>query len=139
MAPILTLVQCRKSRAPFLLTIDAAGAAPVTVYLPSDFSGTIRFPSHTPRLTMSAGFSNHIHPRVHLSLNPRRPDAEAHGDEVEIHAAGPVQLRMWDVLEGAPESAARETWRKFKRAASVKHLRAAGDSRPTDWDFLLDD
>jgi hypothetical protein len=62
-------------------------------------------------------------------------------DEVEIHAEGHITLRVWNVVEGAPESAARETWRKMcRRAASSKNLRADQRARQgIDWDFLLDD
>jgi len=62
-------------------------------------------------------------------------------DEVEIHATGHITLRMWDVVEGAPESVAREAWRKMcRRAISSKNLRVEQRNRQAiDWDFLLDD
>lgn len=62
-------------------------------------------------------------------------------DEVEIHGTGHITLRMWDVVEGAPESGAREAWRKMvRRATSSKQLRPEQRTRQTiDWDFLLDD
>jgi hypothetical protein len=62
-------------------------------------------------------------------------------DEVEIHAAGHITLRIWDVVEGAQERVAREAWRKMcRRAISSKNLRAEQRARQAvDWDFLLDD
>ncbi|KAI0032332.1 hypothetical protein K488DRAFT_85939 [Vararia minispora EC-137] len=131
---------CRRNRSPFLLRVDSTSSAPVTIYLPSDFSGTIRFPMRDSRLTLSAGFTNCIRPRVRFFTSARNEDTNAiTEDELEVYAAGPVQLRMWDVLEGAPERIAREAWRKFCRRASSKNLRAPADTRPIDWDFLLDD
>jgi len=130
---------CRKARSPFLLSVHSQSGAPVTVYLPSDFSGTVRLPSPAQKLHISAGFSNHIRPRVHFTASARRRPADPSEDELEIHSAGPVHLRMWDVCEGAPEKPAREAWRKLCRA-SAKNLRVASEtSRPMDWDFLLDD
>ena len=62
-------------------------------------------------------------------------------DQVEIHAAGPITLRIWDVVEGAPERVAREAWRKMlRRATSSKNLRVEQRARQAmDWDFLLED
>ena len=62
-------------------------------------------------------------------------------DEVEIHAAGQITLRTWDVVEGTQERVAREAWRKMcRRAISSKNLRAEQRARQAvDWDFLLDD
>jgi hypothetical protein len=69
------------------------------------------------------------------------PCDEDDSDEVEIHTAGHITLRTWDVVEGVPERVARETWRKIcRRAISGKNLRAEQRARQTmDWDFLLDD
>lgn len=87
------------------------------------------------KLALSAGFTNAIQPRIRLSGAPRQEGHEEYDmDEVEVYASGPVTLRMWDVCEGTPERAARETWRKLCRAASRRDLTRAGD-----WDFLLDD
>lgn len=115
--------------------MHAPSGAPVTLYLPSDFAGTIRLPVRPAKLALSAGFTNAIQPRVRLSGAPREEGHEEYDvDEVEVYASGPVTLRMWDVCEGTPERAARETWRKLCRAASRRDLTRAGD-----WDFLLDD
>ncbi|KAI0059124.1 hypothetical protein BV25DRAFT_1829444 [Artomyces pyxidatus] len=115
---------CRKSpRSPFLLYVHSSSTAPVTLYLPSDFSGSVRAPAHT---SFSAGFTNHILPRV----------GGAGGDALEVCAAGPVTLRMWDVCAGAPERPAREAWRKMcRRGASARSL----PQPAIDWDFLLED
>jgi hypothetical protein len=119
----------------------------VTLYLPSDFCGTISISSSQTKVSLSAGFSNHVIPRVRLrritgSREKKMSEFdEDTSDEVEIHAAGHITLRMWDVAEGAPEKVARETWRKMcRRATSSKNLRAEQRARQgIDWDFLLDD
>ena len=129
-------LQCRTSRAaPFLLSVHAPSGAPVTLYLPSDFTGTIRMPVRPAKVALSAGFSNAIQPRVRLSSAPRQEGEEAYDmDEVEVYASGLVTLKMWDVCDGTPERVTRETWRKLCRATSRRDLQRAGD-----WDFLLDD
>ncbi|KAI0318432.1 hypothetical protein OF83DRAFT_25132 [Amylostereum chailletii] len=135
---------CRSSpRSPFFLSVHSSGLVPVTLYLPSDFNGTIRFPVRQPKVSCSAGFNNHILPRVHFSSSTRHGSTEYDADEVEIYASGPVQLRMWDVAEGAPERSAREVIRQMYRRASSKNLRVEAKSQThpqvIDWDFLLDD
>jgi hypothetical protein len=115
----------------------------VTLYLPSDFSGRICLSSSTPKITFSAGFTNNILPRVRFarisnSQHRKADESSKNGsDEVEIHAPGHITLRMWDVVEGAPESLAREAWRKMCRRATSKGLQA--EQQTIDWDFLLDD
>jgi len=119
----------------------------VTLSLPSDFCGKIYFSSSQPNVSLSAGFSNHVAPRVRFARlpDPRNKKTneidEDGSDLVEIHATGHITLRMWDVVGGAPESVAREAWRKMcRRAISSKNLRAEQRARQgIDWDFLLDD
>jgi hypothetical protein len=139
---------CRQSsRTPFFLCVHSSSTAPVTLYLPSDFSGRISLSSSQAKISLSAGFSNHVVPRVRFaristgSQEKKSGFDEDGSDQVEIHAAGHVTLRVWDVVEGAPESAAREAWRKMcRRAVSSKNLRAEQRARQAvDWDFLLDD
>jgi len=139
---------CRQSsRTPFFVSVHSSGTAPVTLYLPSDFSGKICLSSSVPKITLSAGFTNKIFPRVRFArisnLQHRKVDeyGENGSDEVEIHAPGHITLRMWDVVEGAPESLAREAWRKMcRRATTSKSLRAEQQAQQAiDWDFLLDD
>ncbi|KAI9508692.1 hypothetical protein F5148DRAFT_1275628 [Russula earlei] len=138
---------CRQSsRTPFHLCVHSPTAAPVTLYLPSDFCGTILFSSSQPKISLSAGFRNNVVPRVHFARisGPREKIDRFNddgSDQVEIHATGNITLRMWDVVDGAPESAARETWRTMcRRATSSKSLRADHRARQgIDWDFLLDD
>ncbi|KAN0130374.1 hypothetical protein V8E53_011775 [Lactarius tabidus] len=135
---------CRQSsRTPFFLSIDSSGTAPVTLYLPSDFCGRINL-SSSSNVSLSAGFKNHILPHVRFSLLSNSQcniTGERDSDEVEIRAAGRVTLRMWDVVEGTAEKAARETLRKFcRRVASSKNLRTEQRTQQAiDWDFLLDD
>jgi hypothetical protein len=140
-------IQCRQSsRTPFFLSIDSSGSAPVTLYLPSDFSGRI-YLSLSSNVSLSAGFTNHIRPHVQFALlsDSQSKTAGEHdedgSDEVEIRAAGRVTLRMWDVVEGTAECVARENLRKFcRRVASSKNLRTEQRAQQAvDWDFLLDD
>ncbi|KAI0261058.1 hypothetical protein BC834DRAFT_973005 [Gloeopeniophorella convolvens] len=139
---------CRKSpRTPFLLTVCSTAEAPVTLYLPSDFSGIIRFSSSSPKVSFSAGFKNHILPRVRFarasdSQYKAADEYEEDGaDEVEIFATGHITLRVWDVLEGSLESPARGTWRKMcRRAINSKSMRPEQRTvQAIDWDFLLED
>jgi hypothetical protein len=119
----------------------------VTLFLPSDFAGKICLSSTAPKISLSAGFTNHILPHVRFTrisnFRPEKVDGcgEDGSDEVEIHTTGHIMLRMWNVSEGAPERVARETWRKMcRRATSSKSLRAEQQPRQAiDWDFLLDD
>jgi len=139
---------CRQSsRTPFHLSVHSSSAAPVTLYLPSDFCGKIFFSSSQPKVSLSSGFRNTVVPRVQFARISGSRDKmmetfdDDGADEVEIHAVGPITLRMWDVVEGAPESVAREAWRKMcRRATSSKSLRTEQRNRQAiDWDFLLDD
>jgi hypothetical protein len=119
----------------------------VTLYLPSDFCGKISLSSSQTKVSLSAGFSNHVMPRVRFARIPGSREKKMNeidedgSDQVEIHATGPITLRMWDVVDGAPEKVAREAWRKMcRRATSSKNLRAEQRARQgIDWDFLLDD
>jgi len=145
-AEIKSVICRQSSRTPFFLSVNSSSTAPVTLYLPSDFCGTISFSASEPKVSLSAGFSNHVVPRVRFaritgSRDKRNGIGEDGTDQVEIHAAGHVTLRMWDVVGGAPESVAREAWRKMcRRATSSKNLRAEQRARQgMDWDFLLDD
>ena len=141
-------IQCRQSfRTPFFLCVHSSSTAPVTLYLPSDFCGKISFSSSQPNVSLSAGFSNHVAPRVRFARIPDPRDEKTNkidddgSDAVEIHATGLITLRIWDVVGGAPEKIARETWRKMcRRATSSKNLRAEQRAQQgIDWDFLLDD
>jgi len=103
------------------------------------------------KVSLSAGFMNRILPHARFVSTPlghgQGADEDEYDDdgldEVEIDASGPVTLRMWDVCEGAPESVARETWRRMLKRASSKNLRGHASSRTQqrgiDWDFLLED
>ncbi|KAI0253782.1 hypothetical protein BJV78DRAFT_1152638 [Lactifluus subvellereus] len=140
-------LRLQSSRTPFFVSVHSSGTAPVTLDLPSDFSGRICLSSSAPKITFSAGFTNNILPRVRFARisksQHRKVDANGENgfDEVEIHAPGHITLRMWDVAEGAPESLAREAWRKMcRRATSSKGSWAEQQARQAiDWDFLLDD
>ncbi|KAH9999099.1 hypothetical protein BJV77DRAFT_1064570 [Russula vinacea] len=139
---------CRQSfRTPFFLCVHSSSTAPVTLCLPSDFSGKICLSSSQSKVSLSPGFTNNVISRVRFARisSPQekklnRVDEDG-SDEVEIHAAGHITLRTWDVVEGTPERVAREAWRKMcRRATSSKNLRAEQRTREAiDWDFLLDD
>ncbi|TFY74342.1 hypothetical protein EWM64_g9670 [Hericium alpestre] len=142
----------RKSlHAAFFLSVHASSAAPVTLYLPSDFSGVIRIPScdsSRQKISLSAGFSNHILPRVRFmsSSSPHTcQEAQNVHDEVEIFASGPITLRMWNVVDGMPEKATREVFRRLLKCASSTHVsgppkaKDREQQRVIDWDFLLED
>ncbi|KAI0303531.1 hypothetical protein B0F90DRAFT_1809706 [Multifurca ochricompacta] len=131
---------CRQSsRTPFFFSVCSSGTAPVTLYLPSNFSGRICFSSSPLKVTLSAGFTNHIFPRVRFA---RLSNSQYEDPDECDEDAGHVALRMWDVVEGAPECVARERWRKMCRrtTSSSKNLRAEQRTlQAIDWDFLLDD
>jgi hypothetical protein len=139
---------CRQSsRTPFHLAVHSSSSAPVTLCLPSDFCGKIYLSSSQSKVTLSPGFTNNVISRVRFARLPSPEEkrmnrfSEDGSDEVEIHATGLITLRIWDVVEGAPERVAREAWRKMcRRAISSKSLRGEQRARQAvDWDFLLDD
>ena len=143
-----SFLQCRQSsRTPFFLSVHSSSTAPVTLCLPSDFSGKISFSSSQCKVSLSPGFTNNVISRVRFGRISGPQDKKMNridedgSDEVEINAAGHITLRIWDVVGGAPESVAREAWRKMcRRAISSKNLRAEQRTRQAmDWDFLLDD
>ena len=145
-AGINFFVQCRQSsRTPFHLSVHSASSAPVTLCLPSDFSGRIYLSSSQSKISLSPGFKNNVISRVRFARLPTPEEKnlfhEDGSDEVEIHAAGHITLRIWDVVEGTQERVAREAWRKLcRRAISSKNLRGEQRTRQAiDWDFLLDD
>jgi hypothetical protein len=150
MAPPLksfSFTQCRQSsRTPFFLSVHSSSTAPVTLCLPSDFCGKICLSSSQSKVSLSPGFTNNVISRVRFARISGPQDRKMNridedgSDEVEIHAAGHITLRIWDVVEGAPESVAREAWRKMcRRAISSKNLRTEQRRQGMDWDFLLDD
>ncbi|EIN08011.1 hypothetical protein PUNSTDRAFT_144470 [Punctularia strigosozonata HHB-11173 SS5] len=117
---------------PFYLEIQA-DSSDVTVWLPSDFRGRIRYPRGS-RLAFSPGFTNQIMQRVRFA-RPRDSCIEAledGADELIVITTGTISLRMWDVSTGAPECKTRETWRR------VFGCGRKAPETPIDWDFLLD-
>ena len=145
---LIFFVQCRQSsRTPFHLSVHSSSSAPVTLCLPSDFCGKIYLSSSQSKVSLSPGFTNNVLSRVRFARAPSPEEKKLNqldedaSDEVEIHTAGQITLRIWDVVEGAPERVAREAWRKMcRRAISSKNLRAEQRARQAmDWDFLLDD
>lgn len=125
-APIKIKVCRPVSRSRFYLEVRAA-ISDVTVWLPSDFKGRIRYHGKS---SFSAGFVNRILKNVHFNDDLyERPDA----DEVLISTQGTVTFRMWDVYTNTPENPPKETWKRMfgcaKKAPEIS----------VDWDYLLDD
>lgn len=96
---------------------------------------------------------NHIYPRTtfpsddHLVQVPDEYDSDYDDDgedEIEVSAQGHVTFKMWDVRDGTPESAAKETWKLMRRSLSSKNLKGEKQRhrehspRDPSWDFLLD-
>lgn len=130
-------------RCAFYLQV-ASTSSDVTVWLPSDFDGTIYLQSKTgsesrPRLCISPGFSNHILKNAKMYLDGQQCGSKsgvnsADGfDLVDISTSGTIHLKMWDVRTSAPEVKSKETFVKFfglTKKKPTNHL---------NWDFLLED
>lgn len=101
----------------------------VTVWLPSDFKGHIRFLGQT---SYSAGFVNRIMKNV--CFNGDTCD-QWDSDEVVVQTMGTVTFRMWDVHTNAPEKTRMET---LKRMFGYSK-KPDGTRRGINWDFLLED
>lgn len=131
-------------RCAFHLQVISASSSDVTVWLPSDFDGTICLQSKAgsgsrPRLTLSPGFSNHILKNARLYLDGQKSGSQSGAgsidgsDIVYITTPGAVHLKMWDVRTCAPEVKSRETFVKLfglTKKKPTNHL---------NWDFLLED
>ena len=131
-------------RCAFYLQVTSASSSDVTVWLPSDFDGTICLQSkagsgHRPRLSMSPGFSNHILKNAKLYLDDQTSGSEARAgatdsfDLVNITTSRTVHLKMWDVRTCAPEVKSRETFVKLFGLTKKK------TTNHHNWDFLLED
>src|ERR1700753_1772314 len=94
-------------RCAFYLQV-ATSSSDVTVWLPSDFDGTIYLQSKTgsesrPRLCISPGFSNHIlkNAKMYLDGQPCGSKSGVNSadgfDLVDISTSGTIHLKMWDV------------------------------------------
>jgi len=129
-------------RCAFYLQVASASPSDVTVWLPSDFDGTVYLQSKSgsgrrPRLSVSPGFSNHILKNTTLYLDGQRSGngaASTDGsDLVDITTSGSVHLKMWDVRTSAPEVKSRETFVKLFGLTKKK------PTNHHNWDFLLED
>lgn len=131
-------------RCAFYLQAVTASSSDVTIWLPSDFDGTIYLQSKPgsgsrPRLCISPGFSNHILKNARLYLDGQISGGESgvHStdgfDLVDITTSGTVHLKMWDVRTSAPEVKSRETFVKFFGLTKKK------PTNYLNWDFLLED
>jgi len=131
-APVKLKVCRAFPRMKFYLEVQG-GLSPVTLWLPSDFTGRIHLAcssAHKP--TFSPGFVNSILP--HVRINAEEVCAYDGEDEVVVRTTGKVTLKMWDIAAGAPERKSRERWRRLLGCSSMKTPEAT-----IDWDFLLDD
>lgn len=123
--------QCRPmSRCKFYLEVQA-NMSNVTVWLPSDFKGHIRY---SGRASYSAGFVNRIMQNVWFNQDTLDQD-QWDIDEVVVQTKGAVTFRMWDVRANAPENSHKET---LKRVFGISK-KPEGVRRGINWDFLLDD
>ncbi|KAF9484882.1 hypothetical protein BDN70DRAFT_848791 [Pholiota conissans] len=124
----IKLKVCRNfPRSKFHLEVTA-DTSDVTIWLPSDFKGTIHC---TGRRSFSAGFINKVLQNVRL--NEREGGEYNVEDAVVISTEGRVAFRMWDVQTCSPENVHKES---FKRLFSCS--RKAPETT-IDWDFLLKD
>ncbi len=121
-------MQCRNcQRSNFCLEI-VADTSDVTIWLPSDFKGQIRY---SGRPTFSAGFVNRIMRNVRFTERLTEPSFNE--DDVVVSTDGHVTFRMWDVQTCAPEVVHKEALHRLfgcKRKAPETTI---------DWDFLLKD
>ena len=131
-------------RCAFYLQVTSASSSDVTVWLPSDFDGTIYLqsktgPGHRPRLSMSPGFSNHILKNARLYLDGQNSGGEnvaaasTGSDLIDVTTSGTIHLKMWDVRTCAPEVKSRETFVKLFGLTKKK------PTNHRNWDFLLED
>ncbi|KAF9244237.1 hypothetical protein BU15DRAFT_71793 [Melanogaster broomeanus] len=125
-APVKLKVCRPVPRCKFYLEVQAA-TSNVTVWLPSDFRGHIRY---SGRASYSAGFVNRVMPNI--CLNGETYD-KWDGDEVLVQTKGTVTFRMWDVHTNAPENPHKEMWKRMF-GCSQKSPETC-----IDWDFLLYD
>jgi hypothetical protein len=131
-------------RCAFYLQVASTSSSDVTVWLPSDFDGTIYLQSKTgsgsrPRLCISPGFSNHILKTAEMYFDGQPCGSKSGAnsndgfDLVDITTSGTIHLKMWDVRTSAPEVKSKETFVKFfglTKKKPTNHL---------NWDFLLED
>lgn len=125
------ILQCRPfPRSKFCLSVHAK-TSNVTIWLPSDFHGKIRFdPSN--KVAFSAGFVNKILQNVRL--NEPFPVDTYTEDDVVIVTRGRITFRMWDVQSGSPENAHKEALKRIFCGSSRKN-----PENGIDWDCLLKD
>ncbi|KAG8217248.1 hypothetical protein J3R82DRAFT_5337 [Butyriboletus roseoflavus] len=129
-APVKLKVCRPVPRCKFNLEVRA-NTSSVTVWLPSDFKGYIRY---SGRASYSAGFVNRIMANVRLNAYEDICD-QWDADEVVVQTAGTVTFRMWDVHTNAPENSRKETLKRmFGGSKKSEEIH-----RGINWDFLLDD
>lgn len=105
----------------------------VTVWLPSDFSGRIRF-DPTCKTIFSAGFANKILQNICLNEPIVNLEDTYTEDDVVIVTRGRITFRMWDVQSGSPENSQKEALKRIFCGSSRKNPEVG-----IDWDCLLKD
>jgi hypothetical protein len=110
-----------------------AETSDVTVWLPSDFHGQIRF-DPSCKTVFSAGFANKILQNVRMNEPVGDQEETYVEDDVVIATRGRITFRMWDVQSGRPENTHKETLKRLFRGSSRK-----GPEMGIDWDCLLKD
>ncbi|KAF5379870.1 hypothetical protein D9757_007209 [Collybiopsis confluens] len=119
---------CRNfSRCKFYLEVQAS-MSDVTLWLPSDFKGRIRY---SGAAKFSCGFVNRVMPNVYFTTE--EDDGNSAEDSVVVVTNGSIRFRMWDVQTCTPENMQKET---------LKRLFGCSRKAPEttmDWDFLLED
>jgi hypothetical protein len=105
----------------------------VTVWLPSDFHGHIRF-HPTCKTAYSAGFANKILQNVRLNDPVIDLEESYTEDDVVIVTRGRITFRMWDVQSCSPENTHKEALKRIFGGSARKNPR-----KGIDWDCLLKD
>lgn len=105
-----------------------AETSDVTIWLPSDFKGQIRF---SGRPTFSAGFVNRI--LQNARLNETDENDYQGEDYVVVVSQGHITFRMWDVQTRSPENTRKECFKRLFGCASK------APETSIDWDTLLRD
>ncbi|KAF9057145.1 hypothetical protein BJ165DRAFT_10505 [Panaeolus papilionaceus] len=146
----IKLKVCRNfPRSKFYLEV-IADTSDVTVYLPSDFKGSIHL-SSTKSTKFSSGFVNRILRNARLNqksstatatgfrltqLHDDDESTESEGtneDEVLVNTRGKVTFKMWDIQTCSVENAGKEGLKRLFGCT-----RQAPET-PIDWDCLLKD
>ncbi|KAF8655838.1 hypothetical protein AX16_002922 [Volvariella volvacea WC 439] len=121
---------CRPVHRIRFYTYIKSNSGDVTVWVPSDFKGTILYDG---RAKLSAGFINRIIHRV--DFNDEESLFEPEQDVIIVETTGKVTFRMWDCVYLRPENPRKESFKRFFSCLRRQPVAPA----LLDWDWLLDD